>query len=73
MKLLNVPTRNTAEAAIFSCSDVEAIREVDSLAYAIINDSREKNSGDVMGALDKYAINTNLWSDRDQAVEELAA
>jgi hypothetical protein len=72
IKLLNVPTRNTAEAAIFSCLDVQATREVESISYAFVNDGRDLHA-DVTSAFDQYSIKTVLWSRREEVVEELAA
>ena len=72
MKLLNIPNKNTAEAAIFSCVDVQATRPIETATYAMINDSQQM-PGDVIEALNRYTIKPILWSRKESFVEELAA
>jgi hypothetical protein len=72
VKLLNIPNKNTAEAAIFSCLDVRETRPLPTAEYAIINDQRLVPD-DVVEAFKVYDVKTVLWSQKEAAREQLAA
>ncbi len=69
---INVPTRSTVGSYLFSITDIRASREDSFEAYAFLNDSASKVSGEVSEALDSYSINPVLWTGRGQHVEALA-
>lgn len=49
------------------------VRSPDSRAYAILNDSDQQVSENVLAAIRSYDVHPISWSTRDQAREELAA
>jgi len=73
IQAINRPSRNSAEAFIYSWSDTREVRSSDSKAFAVLNDTEQSIAGSVMDAFRSYAIQPVSWSDRAQVVTELAA
>lgn len=69
---LNRPDRNTAQTMAFAWLDTKEVRDPDSVAYAIINDSEKAVPQTVDTALRNYGVRTIRWSDREKAVLHLA-
>ena len=73
VRAINRPSRDTAQAMAFSWIDTKEVRSPDSRAYAILNDSDQQLSENVLAAIRSYDVHPIAWSTRDQAREELAA
>ena len=73
LKAINRSNRDTAEALAFSWIDTKEVRPPNSRAYAFLNDSEHAPSASVVDALKNYNVNPILWSQREQARQELAA
>ena len=73
VRAINRPSRDTAQAMAFSWIDTKEVRSPDSRAYAILNDSDQQLSDNVLAAIRSYDVHPIAWSGRDQAREELAA
>lgn len=69
---LNRPDRNTAQTMAFAWLDTKEVRDPDSVAYAIINDTDKAVPGTVDKALRNYGVRTIRWSAREEAVPHLA-
>lgn len=73
VRTINRPSRDTAQAIAFSWVDTKEVRPPDSRAYAILNDTDQAVSENVMTAMRSYDVRPIPWSSRDEAREELAA
>ena len=73
VRAINRPSRDTAQAMALSWIDTKDVRSPDSRAYAILNDSDQQVSENVLAAIRSYDVHPIAWSARDQAREELAA
>ena len=73
VRAINRPSRDTAQAMAFSWIDTKEVRSPDSRAYAILNDSDQQLSENVLAAIRSYDVHPIAWSTRDQTREELAA
>ena len=73
VRAINRPSRDTAQVMAFSWIDTKEVRSPDSRAYAILNDSDQQLSENVLAAIRSYDVHPIAWSTRDQAREELAA
>ena len=73
VRAINRPSRDTAQAMAFSWIDTKEVRSPDSRAYAILNDTDQQVSENVLAAIRSYDVRPIAWSTRDQAHEELAA
>ncbi len=67
------PDRNRAQAFIHMWTDTREVRSSESRAYAVLNDQDEPVSAEILDAFKNYAIKPVLWSNRAEAVSELAA
>ena len=70
---INRPNRTAAQTIIFSWTDTKKKRAPDSLAFAILNDTKQKVSESVLDALRNYEVHPVTWSNRDEAREQFAA
>lgn len=70
---INRPRREAAQAVAFAWIDTKEIRPPESRAIALLNDSEQGVSSDVMDALRSYDVRPVLWSQREDVAEELAA
>lgn len=70
---INRPRREAAQAVAFAWIDTKEIRPPESRAIALLNDSEQSVSSDVMDALRSYDVRPVLWSQREGVAEELAA
>ncbi|MCY4070326.1 MAG: DUF1828 domain-containing protein [Chloroflexi bacterium] len=70
---LNRPDRANAERAVFAWEDTKSARSGETSAYALLNDSEQTITDNVLNALRAYQVHPILWSQRDEVCEELAA
>ena len=73
LRAISRPSRNTAQAMAFSWIDTREVRSPETRAYAILNDSEQTVSENVLDAMRNYDVHPVPWSARDEAREELAA
>ncbi len=73
LRTVNRPRRDTAQVVAFSWIDTKDVRSPESRAYAILNDTDSPVPANVLGAVRNYGVYPMLWSERDNAREELAA
>ena len=73
LRTINRPDRDRAQAIAFSWIDTKDVRPLESRAYAILNDSNGIVSTNVLEALRNYDVHPIQWSERDAALEEIAA
>ena len=67
------PSRDTAQATVFSCIDTKEVRSPETRVYVILNDSKQTVLENVPDAMRNYGVYPILWSARDKAKDELAA
>ena len=72
LRAINRPSRDTAQAMAFSWIDTREVRTPDTRAYAILNDSEQAVSGNVLDAIRSYDVSPIPWSARDEVRDELA-
>ena len=73
LRAINRPNRDTAQAMAFSWIDTREVRSLEARAYAIVNDSEQGISENVLDAMRNYEVHPVPWSTRDDAREVLAA
>lgn len=73
LRTINRPSRDNAQATVFSWLDTRDVRAPESRAYAILNDLEQPISAAVLGAFRNYDVQPVRWSDRDATREELTA
>ena len=73
LRAINRPSRETAQAMALSWVDTKGVRSSEARAYAILNDSDQNVSTNVVDAMQSYEVHPVLWSNRDEALKELAA
>jgi Domain of unknown function DUF1829 len=73
VQAINRPSRESAEAFIYAWSDTREVREPDSKAYAVLNDTEQQVSPGVIEAFRNYLIKPVLFTHRSEIVDELAA
>ena len=73
VQAINRPNRETAQALVLSWVDTKEARAIESRAYALLNDSEQTVSPDVVDALRIYDVRPIPWSQRESVREELAA
>jgi hypothetical protein len=73
IQTINRPNRDTAQAVVLSWIDTKEVRSADSRAYALLNDSEQPFSPNVLDALRSYDVRPVPWSQRESVREELAA
>ena len=73
MRTFNRPGRDAAQGMAFSWVDTREVRSPEARAYAILNDTEQSVSVNVLDAIRNYEVRPCLWSDRDEVREELAA
>ena len=67
------PSRDTAQATVFSCIDTKEVRSPETRVYVILNDSKQTVLENVPDVMRNYGVYPILWSARDKAKDELAA
>ncbi len=70
---INNPDRNAFQRVGWLWQDTQQARPVDSRAFALLNDTQQVVSGNVITAFQNYGVRPVLWSDRETVREELAA
>lgn len=73
LRVINRPSRDTAQAMAFSWIDTREVRSSEARAYAILNDAEQDISENVLDAMRNYDVYPVPWSNRDKALNELAA
>ena len=73
LRAINRPSRDTAQAMAFSWIDTREVRSPEARAYAVLNDSEQIVSENVLDAMRNYDVHPIPWSSRDKARDELAA
>jgi len=73
LRAINRPDRDAAQAMAFSWLDTKEVRSPEACAYAILNDSKQEISGNVMDAIRNYGVHPVPWSTREEIRPELAA
>ena len=73
LRAINRPNRDTAQATAFSWIDTREVRAPETRAYAILNDSEQAVSENVLDAMRSYDVNPIPWSARNEVQDELAA
>lgn len=73
LRTINRPSRDNAQATVFSWIDTREVRSPESRAYAILNDVEQPILPTVLSAFRNYDVQPVPWSKRDAARKELAA
>lgn len=73
IKAISHPSRDRAEAVAFQWIDTREVRDPDSQAYAILNDTDFSPRAEIFEALQNYEVSPILWSQRERHRMELAA
>ncbi len=73
IRAINIPNRQNITSLIFSWTDTKQVREPDSTAYGVLNDTEKPISSDLISALTKYGIKALPWTKKDEYVNDLAA
>lgn len=73
LRAINNPTKDTAQALVFSWVDTRNVRPPESKAYAILNDRERHVPSSVEEALLSYEVVPVPWSKRESVQEALAA
>ena len=73
LRAINRPNRNTAQMVAFSWIDTKEVRSPDSRAYAILNDSEQTISENIVASMRQYDVRPIPWSKRENVREEVAA
>ncbi len=73
LRAINRPHRDAAQSMTFSWIDIKKVRSPEARAYAILNDSKQTISENVLDAMRNYGVRPVPWSARDEARDELAA
>lgn len=73
LRAVGRPSKDTAQSLVLAWVDTKDAREPDSKAYALLNDTEQPLSADVLDALRAYEVRPVPWSQREEVREELAA
>jgi len=73
LQTINRPNRDTVQSFAFSWIDTKEVRPNNSLSYALLNDTDQHPSLNVIDALKNYGVKPILWSQREAIKEELVA
>ena len=73
LQAINRPSRDSAQAVAFGWIDTKEVRAPSSRAFAMLNDSDHEPAPAVLDALKNYSVEPIRWSQRESAVESLAA
>jgi len=73
LRAMNRPDKSAAQGMVFAWHDTRAVRDPESRAYAILNDSERTVREEVLFALKTYEITPVPWSERESYRPDLAA
>ncbi|PAE09782.1 hypothetical protein CHI02_23390 [Niallia circulans] len=73
IKAINNPTKEKAEALLFSWEDTKETRKSQSVLYAFLNDSEKNINKNILGAFAYYDVKPVTWSNKDKVIKELSA
>jgi hypothetical protein len=71
VQVVNSPRRNRITSLLFTVDDTRAARGRDTEYYAVINDTKESLSSEIVHALEEYSVKPKPWSRRDELVDAL--
>ena len=71
VSVVNTPRRDRVSNLLFAVNDTRAVRGLDTIYYALVNDARQGVSAEILRALDEYSVKAQLWSRRELLVDEL--
>ena len=71
IRAIGTPDRESIVELMFSWQDVKKARPSEAQAFAILNNQERRISPDHISALEKYAIEVILWSEKDSKVSKL--
>lgn len=72
IRAISNPNKDAARSFMFSWLDTRDVREPDTIAFAVLNDTERVVPGAVTDALHSYEIQSILWSQRDANRDKLA-
>ena len=72
VRAITHPSKETAQAMVFSWIDTREVRSSDSRAFALLNDANHV-AASVVEAFESYEVTPVLWSERDKVRDDLAA
>lgn len=72
IQAINAPNKNTIGTYLFVLGDTREARGEETEAYAFLNDRDREVGGEVIEALEAYAVKPALWSSRQEYVQALA-
>jgi len=72
LQTINVPSKSTVTAYLFTLTDTRNARGTDSEAYVFLNDEDQTVSASTIEALEAYSVVPARWTRREQYVEALA-
>lgn len=73
LQAINNPTKESAKSFVFSWFDTIQVRQVDSIAYAILNDKERDIDRDIGNIYKQYQIKAFPYSEREEYIEEITA
>ena len=73
VRVVNRPTRDSAQSVVFSWLDTRDVRPSESHAYAFVNDDDRDVPAGVLAAMRNYDVTPVRWSERGDVLEKLAA
>lgn len=73
VQVVNSARRDRVASILFAINDTREIRGRDTNYYAVLNDTRREVSAEVVHALEEYSVIAQVWSQREQLVDALAA
>lgn len=73
IQVVNSPKKISVSELVFKWEDTRETRPVESQMFAILNDSQVKISGTIIDALNRYNVNTILWTEHEKKEELLIA
>lgn len=73
LQAINNPAKSYIVPYVFAISDIREAREIESEAFAFLNDRERGVGGDMLEALEAYDVNPVLWSEKEKYLESLMA
>ena len=73
IRSINRANRDNTQAMVFAWLDTKQVRTAESKGIAILNDTEKPISKSELDAIRNYGIDAIMWSERDEALNNLAA
>lgn len=67
---INTLSENIVKATLFSWDDIRKERDVDSVLFAVINDSEHQIKSQAVNAFQEYGIKCFKWSERENYLND---